>query len=99
MRVFLIFFLSIFLWSCSEAQVEEFAFRKTLEFSLVDLCGEEDKECIAAVKSQISGCMEESNWRKYLENQDDPEEVNRFVNEFYSCITDDEGNPYFESNV
>ncbi len=96
MRVFGILLMLVSLWSCSEGQMEEFAFRKTLELSLLDLCGEEDKQCIAAVKSQISGCMEKSNWRKYLQDQDNEEELNRFTSEFYSCIVDEEGYPYFE---
>lgn len=99
MKRVLIFFIPVFLWSCSDAQVEEFFFRKTLEFSLVDLCGEEDQECIAAVKTQIDGCLEESDWRRYLAAEDNIEEENRFAKKFYSCITDDNGNPYFEKDL
>lgn len=96
MKICGILFICLFLISCSEGGIEEFAFKKTLEISLIDLCGEEDKECIDAVKSQISGCMEKSNWRKYLESEDDQDELNRFTKEFYSCIVDKDGNPYFE---
>jgi len=99
MKTLGILLVSIFLWSCSESQVEEFAFRKTLELSLVDLCGEEDKKCIAAVKSQIGDCMEKSDWRKYFEDEDNEDELRRFTTEFYSCIVDEDGYPYFESNI
>lgn len=99
MKLVGIIFISLLLWSCSEGQIEEFAFRKTLEISLIDLCGEQDKECIAAVESQISGCMEKSDWRKYLENEDNKDELNRFTKAFYSCLVDEDGNPYFEPNT
>jgi hypothetical protein len=99
MRVVSILVVSLFLYSCNPDQLEEFAFRKTLELSLIDLCGEEDEECISAVKSQISDCMEKSDWKKYMENQDSEGELNRFTKKFYSCIVDVDGNPYFEPNV
>ncbi len=60
--------MSLFLLACSEDQIEELAFRKTLEYGLIDLCGEEDKACISAVETQSQSCMNKSNWRAYLEN-------------------------------
>lgn len=84
---------------CSQEELEEVAFRKTLEYNLTELCGEDSDECIAAVKAQIKGCMEKSNWRKFLNDQDNEKELKRFSSEFYSCIVDSEGNPYFESNL
>lgn len=84
--------------SCSESQVEELTFRKSLEYDLVGLC-DDDKGCIKSVKSQTKQCMEKSEWRKFLENQDSQEELARFSKEFYSCIVDAEGKPYFESNL
>ncbi|WNO07770.1 hypothetical protein [Teredinibacter sp. KSP-S5-2] len=96
MKAFYVVFFSLLLISCSEGQIEEFVFRKTLEISLVDLCGEEDKGCVEAVKSQVGNCMETSNWRMYMENEDNQDEFNRFIKEFYSCIVDEDGNPYFE---
>ena len=95
-----IFLLLLFalIAGCSEAQIEEFAFRKTLEYDLVNLC-EDEEVCIAAVKSQIKGCMEKSEWRRYLDDQDNEEALKRFSTDFYACIVDDEGNPYFVSNL
>lgn len=94
--VFLLFLLSLL--ACSERQVEEFTFRKTLEYDLVKLC-EDDQECAAAVKAQIKGCMEISEWRNFLSNQNDEIELKRFTTEFYACIVDSEGSPYFETNL
>ena len=84
--------------SCNVGQVEELAFRKTLEYDLVNLCDKDDK-CINSVKTQIKGCMEKSDWRKFMENQDSNEELERFTDEFYSCIVDENGNPYFELDL
>jgi hypothetical protein len=93
--VCIIFFIS----SCSREGVEEFSFRKTLEITLIDLCGKEDKECISAVKSQVGTCMKKSNWKRYLDNEEIESEKHRFMKEFYSCITDDNGTPYFDPNL
>ena len=94
-----ILFVALFLWSCSDKDLEEFAFRKTLEYKLVDLCGEEDKECIAAVEAQIKSCMVKSNWRDFLNNEDNEVELKRFTQKFYLCIVDQNGHPYFEPKV
>lgn len=99
MKIVSLLFISLLLTSCSEGQIEELAFRKTLEYGLVELCGESDKACITTVKSQVKGCMEVSNWKQYLENEDSDEELNKFTKKFYACIVDAEGNPYFESNT
>lgn len=99
MKIFGIVLISLSLFSCSEGQFEELVFRTTLKFSLVELCGEEDKECITAVKSQVSDCMKKSDWRKYLNDQDNQDEFNRFTKAFYSCIVDENGDPYFEPNI
>lgn len=95
MKVFGILFISLLLVSCSGDQMEELAFRKTMEYTLADMCGKDDAECIAAVKVQTKGCMEKSDWKRYVDNQDDEEEFNRFTKKFYSCIVDKNGNPYF----
>jgi len=98
-RISSVILLPFLVVACSEGQVEELVFRKALEYDLVNLCGESDKECIRAVKSQTKTCMEKSGWRRYLDNQDDRRELKRFTDEFYLCIVDADGNPYFESNV
>jgi len=91
--------LSLLLVACSGEGVDEFAFRTTLQNSLVEKCGENDKACISAVKNQIKPCMEKSDWRRFVDNQDDKAELKRFTTRFYGCIVDDEGTPYFTPNV
>jgi hypothetical protein len=39
--------------------------------------------------------MEKSDWRKYLKQTDDPVEKKRFTTEFYACVVDPDGKPYF----
>ncbi len=80
---------------CSEEQAEEFAFRKTMEYRLKDKCGE-NEECISAVEEQIESCMKKSDWRKYLDNDEDKSELKRFINEFFPCFRDPNGNSYFK---
>jgi hypothetical protein len=87
--------VSMLLIACSDEAVEELAFRKSLEYNLSDLCGEDDKACVHAVETQTRGCMEKSDWRKYLKAKDDPVEKKRFITEFYACVVDPEGKPYF----
>lgn len=98
-RIVIVLLMIVAAVSCSQAKIEEIAFRKTLEHDLIDLCGEENKACIDAVKTQTKPCMEKSNWRQYLQNQDDKEELKRFTTEFYACIVDSEGQPYFTPNI
>lgn len=98
MKITGLLFVLLFIASCSEGQFEELVFRKTLEYDLTDLCGK-DEACVEAVKSRIKGCMVKSNWRQFLEHQDDEEEKTRFVTEFYACIVDENGNSFFEPNL
>ena len=99
MKILSVVLLSFLVFACSERQVEEWAFRTTLEYDLIELCGANDKECIRAVKAQTKECMEKSDWRTYLKSQNDQFEMKRFTGEFYSCIVDSEGNPYFEPTI
>lgn len=98
MKTLTILIISLFILGCSENQIEELAFRKTLEYGLIDLCGAKDKECINAVETQSQSCMEKSNWRVFLENQESEAELTKFTGKFYACIVDSEGNPYFAAN-
>jgi hypothetical protein len=84
---------------CSQERVEEFSFRKALEFNLMGLCGDEDPDCKEAVKTQTRDCMVKGDWRSYLEDEENPEQLARFTREFYACVVDADGEPYFESNL
>ncbi len=97
MKKSIVILLFVMLVGCTEQQAEEFAFRKTLEYLLIDLC-EEEKACVNAVETQLKSCLEKSDWRRYLENDEDEAEYQRFTSVLYSCIVDEEGQPYFESS-
>jgi len=93
-----VFIILLLIGGCTTEQAEEFAFRKTMEYQLIDDCGKEDKECIKAVKEQIESCMKESDWRKYVNNDEDEKEMKRFINKFFPCFKDSNGNSYFKLN-
>ncbi len=95
MKLFIILLLPLFLFACND-DLQELAFRKTLEYELIDLCGEKDKNCIAAVKAQIKKCMVKSDWKKFIKNQDSDVEFKRFTTVFYACVVDENGEPFFE---
>jgi len=80
---------------CSGEEVEEFAFRETMEYQLKNKCGEENKECLKAIEEQIDSCMKTSDWKKYLDSDEDQEEMQRFIYKFFPCFKDPNGNPYF----
>jgi hypothetical protein len=90
------FIILLLIGGCTAEQVEEIAFRKVMEYQLIDDCGEDDKACIRAVKEQIESCMEKSDWRKYVKSDEDEAEMKRFVGEFFPCFKDSSGNSYFQ---
>lgn len=95
MKFIIIICMTLFMTACSEADFEELVFRETLKYNLSDTCGKEDQACKTAVDTQTKDCMVKSNWRQFLNNKDDESESRRFKREFYACIVDAEGKPYF----
>lgn len=95
-KIFFMLIAVVLLGACSAEQTEEFAFRKTMEYQLIERCGEDDEACIAAVEAQIKTCMAQSDWRKYVRNDEDEAELNRFIRAFFPCFKDADGNPYFQ---
>jgi hypothetical protein len=96
MKKISVFVILLLIGGCTAEQVEEIAFRKVMEYQLIDECGEDDEECIKAVEEQIEFCMEKSDWRKYVNSDDDDDEMKRFINEFFPCFKDPNGNSYFK---
>jgi len=94
MNVKILLPLLILLSGCSEDKVEEFAFRKSMQYNLNKLC-EEDEQCKSDVKSQIGDCMESSDWRNIIDDESD-ESMQAFIKLFYPCFNDENGKPYFE---
>ncbi len=93
-RLFLLT-ICLLIGGCSGEIIEELAFRKVMEYQLKDECGDEDKACVEAVEAQIESCMKQSDWRRFLENEEDEEELKRFTSEFFPCFRDPDGEAYF----
>jgi len=98
MKKFFVFAFFLLISGCSGEQAEEFAFRKMIEYQLKNDCGEENKQCIKAVEEQMKTCMDESDWRTYLDSHEDQKEMQRFVKKFFPCFKDANGNSYFPLN-
>ncbi len=95
MMKYFAFMIVLLIGGCTAEQAEELAFRKVMEYQLTDECGEDNKACIEAVEEQIKACMEKSDWRKYVNNGEDEAEMKRFINQFFPCFKDPNGNSYF----
>lgn len=95
MKILMFSFILFTLTACSEKAFEELAFRKALEYSLVDKCGS-DKKCVNVVETKTKSCMIKSDWRKTLADKDNEVEKKRFAKKFYACLVDEQGKPYFQ---
>ena len=86
----------LFLLGCSEDAVERFAFEKTLKFGLTKNC-DKDKECVTAVEEQLPSCIDKGDYKAVLRAKGEQEAVEheRFSRFLFSCIVDNDGNPYF----
>jgi hypothetical protein len=96
MKTVFILGLLLIMAGCSQEQFDELIFRKVMEYQLKDDCEDQDKECVAAIEAQIRSCMEASDWRRYLESEDDEDETQRFIHAFFPCFKDADGNAYFD---
>ena len=86
--------LCLTIGGCTDAQIEEFVFRKSMEYDLKSKC-EDDDNCKVAVEAQIRDCLAEADWRRFMDDDENPAEVERFVFAFYPCFKDSDGNAYF----
>lgn len=70
-----------------------------LKLGLKKACFEEDPACVAAVNDQFDACHEkyEKKWDAYMNSStsDEDELLKLYSEKMYSCIVDDNGNPYF----
>lgn len=95
----IVFFVSILLVSCDQALNK--AGSLYLKKSLKDTCGE-DPACVAAVEKQFGPCHSkyEADWNKYMNSSSAKEDelLKIYSEKLYSCIVDENGEPYFEYN-
>lgn len=94
MKIWLLLISFIFV-SCSERAVEEITFREVLKHDLTKKCGE-DEDCRLIVKRDIQKCMDEANWKEFVDNQDNDAISQKFIEIFYGCLRYDNGAPLFE---
>lgn len=87
----------LFLGACSQQDIEEMLVKKTIEYSLIELCGEQNEACIEAVETQVSACIEKNNITIDTLNVEDEQQLQNVVTEFYTCIVDENGDPMFEN--
>lgn len=74
---------------------EEVLFRVGLQSQLVKKCAD-DQACVDAVNAQTKSCMATSHWQASARTEDD-RELQRFAREFYACLVDADGHPYFQA--
>lgn len=96
-KIIIAMFFVVFLSGCDNAI--NYAGSRYLKMSLKDVCGEEDKECIAAVDEQFDPCHDKykADWDAYMEASESEEDVHleRYSTSMYGCIVDKDGSPYF----
>ncbi len=71
---------------------------------LIEVCGKQDKACIAAVKAQFDTCHKKYNkeWHAYMSASlfaNDDKLLEAYTSSLYGCIVDTDGDPYFTSNT
>ena len=92
--IFILVLTSIAFAGCSDRSIAEFTFRKLVERDLREECGK-SSECKEAVSQQIEDCLERSNWRELLQQEDNEDAIIKFHNNFRSCFKNKNGIPLF----
>ncbi len=95
-KVAVVSFILFIVSSCDKDQIQGFVFKKLLQQTLIEKCGDKDRLCINGVKKQIDKCSEKANWRRLVKEPENEIEVERFSKIFYACLVDVKGNPLFE---
>ena len=96
-KITLLLFLAVPLAGCD--QLADKIVKEYLKSELRDVCGEDDPECIASVDNQFDACQDryEKEWGEYMNSVPSKEEglMEVYSKKMYSCIVDDNGEPYF----
>jgi hypothetical protein len=73
-----------------------------MKSQLIESCSAQDPQCIEAVEMQFDSCHEtyKVQWTKYMNSNSRNEDfyLAKYSTNLYACITDNDGNPYFEFN-
>ena len=96
-RIICAMFFVIMLSGCDNAI--NYAGAQYLKISLKEVCGEEDRECIAAVDKQFDPCHDKfkADWAAYMKASASKEDeyLVCYSENMYGCIVDKDGIPYF----
>lgn len=71
-----------------------------LKIKMVEICGEEDKGCLAAVDEQYGPCETKykNEWSAYMNARSSKEDalLDDYMSKLFTCVVDVDGDPYFE---
>lgn len=69
---------------------------------MIDICGEEDKACLAAVDEQYEPCETKyvKEWTEYVNAGASKEDalLDSYMAKLFSCVVDKDGDSYFSYN-
>ena len=70
------------------------------KIEMVEICGEEDKGCLAAVDEQYGACETKygNEWSAYMNARSSKELLDDYMSKLFTCVVDVDGDPYFEYN-
>jgi hypothetical protein len=71
-----------------------------IKIKMVEICGEEDKGCLAAVDEQYGACETKykNEWSAYMTARSSKEDalLDDYMAKLFTCVVDVDGDPYFE---
>jgi hypothetical protein len=71
-----------------------------IKMKMADICGEEDKGCLAAVDKQYGACETKykNEWSAYMNAGSSKEDalLDDYMAKLFTCVVDVDGDPYFE---
>lgn len=73
-----------------------------MKMKMAEICGEEDKGCLAAVDEQYGACETKykKEWSAYMNVRSSEEDavLDDYMSKLFTCVVDADGDPYFEYN-
>ena len=73
---------------------------KFIKSQMIGVCGEADKECIAAVEEQYDACEAryKNEWSAYMDarSSEEDELLDDYMSKLFACVVDENDEPYFE---
>lgn len=74
-----------------------------MKMKMIEICGEDDKACVAAVNAQYDSCESKykNEWSAYMKASSSEEDtiLDDYMAKLLTCVVDKDGNSYFEYNT